>query len=51
MASVVLAEALDKPDAKKFELRAAALIALVLVIENPRAAEPSVETRALGLGW
>ena len=50
-ASGAFAEALDKRDAKVAEPRAAALAALVMVIESLRTAEPSEDTRALGLGW
>jgi hypothetical protein len=51
VASVEFAEALDKRDAKVAEPRAAALAALIVVIEKLRTAEPSEDTRALGLGW
>ena len=51
VASIAFAEALDKRDARTPEPRAAALAALVAVIENLRTAEPSEDTRALGLGW
>ncbi|TXM94727.1 hypothetical protein [Methylobacterium sp. WL116] len=51
VASIAFAEALDKRDARTPEPRAAALAALMVVIENLRTVEPSDETRALGLGW
>ena len=51
VASVAFASALDKRDAKVAELRAAALAALESMIELLRTAEPSENTRALGLGW
>ncbi|TXN71465.1 hypothetical protein [Methylobacterium sp. WL6] len=50
-ASVGFAEALDKREARVAEPRAAALAALVAVIEQLRTVEPSEDTRALGLGW
>ncbi|MCJ2078876.1 hypothetical protein MKK68_25110 [Methylobacterium sp. E-016] len=51
VASVTFAEALDKRDARTAEPRAAALVALAVVIENLRTAKPSDDTRAIGLGW
>lgn len=51
VASVAFAEALDKRDAKVAAPRAAALAALEDVVELLRTAEPSKETRALGLAW
>ena len=51
VASDAFAAALDKRDAKVAEPRAAALASLKVVIELLRSAEPSEDTRALGLGW
>lgn len=51
VASITLAEALDKRGAVPTKPRAAALAALEAVIERLRTAEPSAHTRAIGLGW
>ncbi|RYF23976.1 MAG: hypothetical protein EOO77_01140 [Oxalobacteraceae bacterium] len=51
VASATFASALDKPKAETAGPRAAALAALVVVIEHLRTVEPSEDTRALGLGW
>lgn len=50
-ASVGFAEALDKREARVAEPRAVALSALKAVVEQLHTAEPSEDTRALGLGW
>lgn len=51
IASNTFAHALDKRSAVATKPRAAALAALEVVIELLRTAEPSEDTRALGLGW
>ncbi|TXM63787.1 hypothetical protein FV226_27250 [Methylobacterium sp. WL12] len=50
-ASNLFAAALDTKNGRVAEQRATALGALVVLIENLRSAEPSEDTRALGLGW
>jgi hypothetical protein len=50
-ASAAFAEPHDMTEARLAETRAAALPALRAVIEHIRTAEPSEDTRALGLGW
>ncbi|MCJ2040122.1 hypothetical protein MKK55_14405 [Methylobacterium sp. J-059] len=51
VASVALAEELDKRDAAPTKPRAAALAAVEAVIAHLRTAAPNEDTRALGLGW